>query len=273
RLHLQEVKPAYVSISEFNKTQATTTSPLHLAMADSDDDTTRNMLQYLIFALLLVIGLSPFLLMLWKNAAYRDRLRDTFCCKDCSDVCARRVHYDEADLRTLRELEEPPQRESVGINGAYRMYQARRSRLSLRLASWREDVKRGGGDDDRLHHKLAQIQAAHYRRQQTQPAAPSTTSSAPANRTNSTPNIPFDIRVVEINDRVDESSSSSVVVASSNASNLSNDSDEEAAYALVPPTPKNEQREALRAGRRSVVTAEEEEEEKEDVTPRDHEIV
>lgn len=84
-------------------------------MADSDDNTTRNMLQYLIFALLLVIGLSPFVLMLWKNVAYRERLRDTFCCKDCSDLCTRRVHYDEADLRTLRELEEPPQRESVGI--------------------------------------------------------------------------------------------------------------------------------------------------------------
>ncbi|KAG1690825.1 hypothetical protein DVH05_027427 [Phytophthora capsici] len=213
--------------------------------------------------------------MLWKNAAYRERLRDTLCCKDCSDLCTRRVHYDEADLRTLRELEQPPQRESAGINGAYRMYQARRSRLSLRLASWREDVKHGDGDDDRLHHKLAQIQAAQYRRQQTQPAqtASSTTSStAPANRANSTPAIPFDIQVVEINDRVDESNSSSAVV-SSNASDLSNDSDVEAVYELVPPTPKNEQRGAVRAGRRSAVTAEEEEEEKEDVRPRDHEIV
>ncbi|POM57729.1 Hypothetical protein PHPALM_37721 [Phytophthora palmivora] len=245
-------------------------------MADSDDDTTRNMLQYLIFTLLLVIGLSPFLLMLWRNAAYRERLRDTFCCKDCSDICTRRVHYDEADLRTLRELEQPPQRESVGINGAYRMYQARRSRLSLRLASWREDVKRGGGDDDRLHHKLAQIQAAQYQRQQTQPAASvtttSTSTSAPANRTNSTPNIPFDIRVVEINDRVNESNSSSAA-ASSNVSDLSIDSEEESVYELVPPTPTNEQQDMVSTGRRSVVTAEEEEEEKEDVAPRDHEIV
>ncbi|KAG6615408.1 uncharacterized protein IUM83_05091 [Phytophthora cinnamomi] len=244
-------------------------------MADGDDDTTRNLLQYLIFVLLLVVGLSPFLLMLWKNAAYRERLRDTFCCKDCSDICVRRVHYDEADLRTLRELEEPPQRESVGINGAYRLYQARRSRLSLRLASWREDVKRGGGDDDRLHHKLAQIQAAQYRRQQTQPAsATATTSSsrsrsAPVNRAASTPAVPFDIRVVEINDRVDESNSSAAA-ASSSASDLSNDSDEESVYELVPPTPKGEQ---PRVGRRSAVTAEEEEEEKEDAAPRDHEIV
>ncbi|KAL3659579.1 hypothetical protein V7S43_015257 [Phytophthora oleae] len=244
-------------------------------MADSDDDTTRNLLQYLIFVLLLVIGLSPFLLMLWRNAAYRERLRDTFCCKDCSDLCAQRVHYDEADLRTLRELEQPPQRDSVGINGAYRMYQARRSRLSLRLASWREDVKHGGGDDNRLHHKLAQIQAAQYRRQQTQPTSTisaTTSSNAPANRANSTPTIPFDIRVVEINDRVDESNSS-LAAASSNASDLSNDSDVESVYELVPPTPKNVQREAVRTGRRSAVTAEEEEEEKEDVTPRDHEIV
>ncbi|KAH7463633.1 hypothetical protein KRP22_008159 [Phytophthora ramorum] len=240
-------------------------------MADSDNSTTHNLLQYLIFVLLLVIGLSPFLLMLWRNAAYRERLRDTFCCKDCSDVCARSVHYDEADLRTLRELEAPPQRESVGINGAYRMYQARRSRLSLRLASWREDVKRGGGDDDQLHHKLAQIQAAQYRRQQTQPAASASASSAPINRANSAPNVPFDIRVVEINDRVDESNA-----AFSNASDLSNDSDEESVYELVPPTPKNEQprNAAVRTGRRSAVTAEEEEEEKkEDVVPRDHEIV
>ncbi|KAI9992452.1 hypothetical protein PInf_017861 [Phytophthora infestans] len=241
-------------------------------MADSDDNTTRNMLQYLIFALLLVIGLSPFVLMLWKNVAYRERLRDTFCCKDCSDLCTRRVHYDEADLRTLRELEEPPQRESVGINGAYRMYQARRSRLSLRLASWREDVKRGGGDDDRLHHKLAQIQAAQYRRQQAQPAVTLNASSA-ASRANLASNVPYDIRVVEINDRVDESTSSSVAAASLNVSNNSNDSDEEAVYELVLPTPKNEQREAPRAGRRSVVTAEEEEEEKEDVRSRGYEIV
>ncbi|KAG7383713.1 hypothetical protein PHYPSEUDO_003392 [Phytophthora pseudosyringae] len=245
-------------------------------MADSDNDSTRTLLQYLIFVVLLVIGLSPFLLMLWKNAAYRERLRDTFCCKDCSDLCTRRVHYDEADLRTLRELEQPPQRESVGINGAYRTYQARRSRLSLRLASWREDVKRGGGDDDRLHHKLSQIQAAQYRRQQTQSVTTSTsTSSTPANRTNRAnrvPNIPFDIRVVEINDRVDESNSSSAA-ASSNTSDLLNDSDEESVYELVPPTPKNEQRDAARIGRRSAATAEEEEEEKEDVAPRDHEIV
>jgi hypothetical protein len=245
-------------------------------MADSsDDDTTRNLLQYLIFVLLLVIGLSPFLLMLWKNSAYRERLRDTFCCKDCSELCARRVHYDEADLRTLRELEQPQQRESVGINGAYRMYQARRSRSSLRLASWREDVKRGGGDDDRLHHKLAQIQAAQFRRQQTQPPPTTSTSAAsngPANRANSTPNLPFDIRVVEINDRVDESNSS-CAAASLNASNLSSDSDDESVYELVPPTPKNEQPNAVRAGRRSAVTAEEEEEEKEDAVLRDSEIV
>ncbi|EGZ20264.1 hypothetical protein PHYSODRAFT_494123 [Phytophthora sojae] len=248
-------------------------------MADGDDDSTRNLLQFAIFVLLLVIGVSPFLLMLWKNAAYRERLRDTFCCKDCSGVCARRVHYDEADLRTLRELEEPPQRESVGINGAYRMYQARRSRLSLRLASWREDVKRGGGDDDRLHHKLAQIQAAQYRRQQTQQAASAGTStnsssrrSAPANQAAATPAVPFDIRVVEINDRVDESSSSAAA-PSSNASDKLNDSDEESVYELVPPTPKGELPNTVRVGRRSAVTAEEEEEEKEDVTPRDHEIV
>ncbi|OWZ18718.1 hypothetical protein PHMEG_0007147 [Phytophthora megakarya] len=238
-------------------------------------DDSRDLLQYAIFALLLVVGLSPFLLMLWKNAAYRERLRDTFCCKDCSDLCTPRVHYDEADLRTLRELEQPPQRESVGINGAYRMYQARRSRLSLRLASWREDVKRGGGDDDRLHHKLAKIQAAQLRRQQMQPAAStstrgSTASRASSTRANVTPNVPFDIRVVEINDRVNETNTSA---ASSNMSDQSNDSEEETAYELVPPTPKNEQCEAVRTGRRSAVTAEEEEEEKEDVAPRDHEIV
>ncbi|RLN55498.1 hypothetical protein BBJ29_002980 [Phytophthora kernoviae] len=241
-------------------------------MADTDDST-HNMLQYAIFALLLLIGLSPFMLMLWKNSAYRQRLVDTFCCRDCKDCCTRRVHYDEADLRTLRELEQP-QRESVGINGAYRMYQARRSRLSLRLASWREDVKRGGGNDDRLHHKLAQIQAAHFRRQQTQPVASSGTTTAAAatnHRANSTPNLPFDIRVVEINDRVDESNSSS---AASAVAVSSNSLDEESVYELVPPTPKEKRTvDSVRIGRRSAVTAEEEEEEKEDVPPRDHEIV
>ncbi|KAG7398538.1 hypothetical protein PHYBOEH_010902 [Phytophthora boehmeriae] len=239
-------------------------------MGDSDDST-RSTLQYAIFALLLLVGLSPFLLMLWKNASYRQRLVDTFCCRDCSDCCTRRVHYDEADLRTLRELEQP-QRESVGINGAYRMYQARRSRLSLRLASWREDVKRGGGDDDRLHHKLAQIQAAQFRRQQPQPAA-SSAATATSSRANSTPNVPFDIRVVEINDRVDESNSSSAASAVAVSVNDS-DEDSESVYELVPPTPKdNRSADTVRTGRRSAVTAEEEEEEKEDMPPRDHEIV
>lgn len=237
-------------------------------MADADDGNTLNLLQYLIFILLLLIGLSPFLLMLWKNSGYRQRLVDTFCCRDCGDCCTRRVHYDEADLRTLRELEQP-QRESVGINGAYRMYQARRSRLSLRLASWREDVKRGGGDDDRLHHKLAQIQAAQYQRQRSQPtSASSNIATAAASRANSTPSLPFDIRVVEINDRMDESNSSLGVSVSAS------DSDEESVYELVPPTPKDERSmDAVRTGRRSAMTAEEEEEEKDDVPRRDHEIV
>ncbi|CEG42103.1 uncharacterized protein PHALS_12407 [Plasmopara halstedii] len=237
-------------------------------MAESGDDNTRNLLQYIILAFLFALALSPFLLKLWKSAAYRERLRRSYC-KNCSDIFSRRVHYDEADLRTLQELEQPPQREDVGINGAYRMYQARRCRLSLRLASWREDVKRGGGDDERLHHKLAQIQVAQSLNQQSQLAT--TRTSAPVNRASLASTIPFDIRVVEITDRVDESIRSSVAAVSSHTSSFSYDSDEDMAYELILPTPKNDQREVPRTERRSVVV--EEDEEKEDDIPPVLEIV
>ncbi|GMF29667.1 unnamed protein product [Phytophthora fragariaefolia] len=115
------------------------------------------------------------------------------------------------------------------------------------------------------------------------PSSSSNSSTAPVNRSASTPAVPFDIRVVEINDRVDECNSSAAA-ASSNASDVLNESDEESVYVLnesdeesvyelVPPTPKGEQPGMVRAGRRSVVTAEEEDEEKEDEVPRSHEIV
>lgn len=162
------------------------------------DETARNALQFALFLGLLLVGLLPFFLMAYRSGSFRERLRDVVACLDCRGLCERRVHYDEADLRTLRELEEPPERPSVGINGAYRMYQARRSRLSLRLASWREDVKKSVQQDD-LHHKLAQIQAAQFSHRQvtTRPATATAPTAAAAAA------VPFDIRVVSVNDEAD----------------------------------------------------------------------
>ncbi|TDH71182.1 hypothetical protein CCR75_009829 [Bremia lactucae] len=220
-------------------------------MVDSSDDATRNVLQYVIFALLLVMVLFIFLFTLWKYGSYRERLRDIIWCRDCSDLCMRRVRYDEADLRTLRELEQPLQLDTIGITGAYRMYQARQSRLSLRLASWREDVKQSGGNDDHLHHKLAQIRAVQFWCRQTQ-----LSDNSPANRAVLTPNVPFDIRIVEITDRVNESTGSLAAMRSSEASSHSYDLDEEQ------PSPRNGERESATTNRRSAVTVEEEEEEK-----------
>ncbi|CAI5700720.1 hypothetical protein KXD40_007134 [Peronospora effusa] len=231
-------------------------------MVDSDDSTTRSLLQHIIFVLLLVIGLTPFLLILWNKTANSGRLRGSLCYKHCFGSCARRVYYDEADLRTLRELEQPIQRESVGISGAYRLYQARKSRLTLHLASWREDVKRGSGDDGCLHHKLAQILAAQNQYQQSQQAAAeATTGMVPANQVILTSTVP-------INGRENESSSSSVA---SNWSDMSDDSDNGSAYELVPPTPKTKSR--APPGRRYGVIIEGEDEVKEDATLCAHDIV
>ncbi|CAI5725947.1 unnamed protein product [Hyaloperonospora brassicae] len=227
---------------------------------DESGSATRDLLQYLIFAALVVIGVSPLLLMLMKNVTYRERLRAVFACRDCS--VPRRVRYDEADLRTLRELEDPPQGDRMGINGAYRMYQARRSRMSLRLASWREDVKRCGGEDDRLHHKLAQLRDAHHECQRRSAAAAAQSRESVIGIT-STLAVPFDVHVVQIHDRVDESSYGSIPAALFHGSDVSKESDEESVYVMIPATPRNESR--VHAGRYSVGSAGEEEEEKEDV--------
>ncbi|CAH0476864.1 unnamed protein product [Peronospora belbahrii] len=196
--------------------------------------------------------------MVWKNTVFREWLRAILCCKHLSILCKQRTYYDEADLRTLRELEQPPHRERVGINGAYRLYQSRRSRSSLRLTSWREDIKRGDGEDNRLHHKLAQIRATQQNRchQGQAVATVATTSRTPINRAITTCTVPFKIHVVGITDRVDESSTPSVVV-SPYSSDFTLDMDDGSVYELVAPTPKNEV--SGRSGRRSVGIGEEEE--------------
>ncbi|TYZ66828.1 hypothetical protein PybrP1_006773 [[Pythium] brassicae (nom. inval.)] len=151
----------------------------------------RSLLQYCIFLVLLVIGVAP-----------------------C--FCRSRVHYDEHDLRTLRELEEPAR--PVGITGAYRMYQARRARLALRLASWHEDVKKGSRGDD-ISYKLQKLQlqeALDNRNAAAAAAAASTgsngsssnSSSSHCNGTRYPSVVPFDIQIVEINDRVGDDASS-----------------------------------------------------------------
>lgn len=227
-------------------------------MGDSNE-TTRNVLQFGLFLGLLLVGLLPFILMVWRSGSFRERMMAFLGCADLRQCCTRRVHYDASDLRTLRELEEPPERQSVGINGAYRMYQIRRSRLSLRLASWREDIKKCGQQDD-LHHKLAQIQAAQYPHQPavatySYPAAPASTSSstAAARAPAQTNAVPFDIQIVSINDRVAES-----VHSSASSSTID---DDEPVYTLVPPTPTSSASAGGSIPRRPLTDEEEEEKE------------
>uniref|UniRef100_M4BYC8 Uncharacterized protein n=1 Tax=Hyaloperonospora arabidopsidis (strain Emoy2) TaxID=559515 RepID=M4BYC8_HYAAE len=201
--------------------------------------------------------------MLWKNVEFRERLRIIFSSRGCSVRCPRRVRYDEADLRTLRELEDPPQGYRLGINGAYRMYQARRSRMSLRLASWREDVKRSDREDDRLHRKLAQIREEYHQSQSESAAAARANSRESLIEVTPTLAVPFDVHAVQINDRVDETSNSLFLTALFRASDVSKDSDEESVYVMVPHSPRIESR--VQACRCSLGSAGEEEEEKEEV--------
>jgi hypothetical protein len=223
-------------------------------MGDSNE-TTRNVLQFGLFLGLLLVGIMPFILMVWRSGSFRERMMSFLGCADLRECCTRRVHYDAADLRTLQELEEPPERQSVGINGAYRMYQIRRSRLSLRLASWREDIQKCGRQDD-LHHKLSQIQAAQYPHQpavatyaRTATPAPAPAARAPAQTTA----VPFDIQIVSINNRVDESTNSSAASSSID--------DDEPVYTLVPPTPTSSASASSSASRRPLTDEEEEEKE------------
>ncbi|KAI9908495.1 hypothetical protein PsorP6_003419 [Peronosclerospora sorghi] len=218
-------------------------------------DLAHNLLQYLIFALLVL----SIVFILWKSATCYKLLRDIFCCRSCIHFCAWHVHYDEADLRTLRELEQSPHRDRVGINGAYRMYQARRSRLSLRLASWREDVERSGDKDGHVHHKLAQLRAAYNQCHQCLPvASPETDGRTSGHRVISTPSIPFDIRAVETTHGVDRLNSLSTVPVLLDLP--------EPEYKLVQSTPRHEP--LARAGHRAIVIPDEEEE-KRDVVPCD----
>lgn len=123
------------------------------------------LLQYGIFAALVLVILVPGVFMIVKNERVRMQL-GSFGCFSCvkwfDNLCAPRVHYDASDLRTLQELEEEQRPAAVGINGAYRAMQARRARLALRLASWREDLRHGRATmtPDDLKVKLHKIQAS-----------------------------------------------------------------------------------------------------------------
>lgn len=176
--------------------------------------------------------------MAYRPTTFRERLLNVLGCTDCS--CIGGVHYDAADLQTLRELEEP-ERHSVGINGAYRQYQ-RRSRLSLRLASWREDVKKCGQDDE-LHHKLAQIQAAQYRAPSRAASVPAMSSSAAATSSRRT------------------ASMASVPVSGRSVS-AAHSSDDESVYTIVPGSPHDCEAGGRMSRRRTVLVDEEEDEEK-----------
>lgn len=204
----------------------------------------RSLLQYCVFLLLLVVGAAPFVMMLSRNAACRAQVRAFRACFSlsacCAYVCRPRVHYDEHDLRTLRELEEPAR--PAGITGAYRMYQARRARMSLRLASWHEDVKKGDRRRDDLHYKLQKLHAqalesrgvdavsAHPSATSTNgryPPPPSSSSSS-SSGASAPPAVPFDIHIVEINDRANDDDSSS-----------ERSYDVSSAYSAMPDTPSS----------------------------------
>lgn len=225
-------------------------------MGDSTDEVLRTLLQYGVFLLLLVVGITPFVMMLSRSATCRAQIRALGCsltwlsacfsCNSCASWSRQSVHYDEHDLRTLQELEEPTR--PVGITGAYRMYQARRARMSLRLASWHEDVKKGDRKDD-LHYKLQKL---HARALEHREALAASNASASNNSASYQPSMnsngggaPFDIHIVEINDRVNEDTSSERLFG--------------AAYAAMPDTP------TARSDRMEL-RIQDEEEEKEDAT-------
>lgn len=203
------------------------------------------LLQYCIFLVLIVVVAAPFVMMLSRNPTRRAQMRAFASCFSLSACCGcfsrPRIHYDEHDLRTLRELEEPAR--PVGITGAYRMYQARRARMSLRLASWHEDVKKGGGRRNDINYKLQQLQAQQALESRNATAAASASASADSNGANSNSSqhcngiryppqsaasaVPFDIHIVEINDRVGEDASSECSY------------DIDSAYAAMPDTPSS----------------------------------
>lgn len=145
------------------------------------------LLQYGIFAALVLVILVPGVFMIVKNERVRMQL-GSFGCFSCvkwfDNLCAPRVHYDAADLRTLQELEEEQRPAAVGINGAYRAMQARRARLALRLASWREDLRHGRATmtPDDLKIKLHKIQASdrYSRTGEYTPAVPAAAATAAA---------------------------------------------------------------------------------------------
>uniref|UniRef100_K3WNR9 Uncharacterized protein n=1 Tax=Globisporangium ultimum (strain ATCC 200006 / CBS 805.95 / DAOM BR144) TaxID=431595 RepID=K3WNR9_GLOUD len=173
-------------------------------------DVMRDILQYCVLLVLVVVGVAPVLMMLCRSTTVREQMRAVGCsisCLTCQDCCSRSsVHYDEHDLRMLQELEEPQR--PVGITGAYRMYQARRARMSLRLASWHEDVKNCKVRDDinfklqKLHTMLAQQVRG------TGPVSTTTSATSAPPASSSGGNVPFDIQIVEINDRVNEDTAS-----------------------------------------------------------------
>lgn len=144
------------------------------------------LLQYGIFAALVLVILVPGVFMIVKNERVRMQL-GSFGCFSCvkwfDNLCAPRVHYDASDLRTLQELEEEQRPAAIGINGAYRAMQARRARLALRLASWREDLRHGRATmtPDDLKVKLHKIQASdrYSRTGEYHPAVPVPTAAAP----------------------------------------------------------------------------------------------
>ena len=120
-----------------------------------DDETGRVAFCYMIFVILIMMGLCPFLAMLWRTTDLRPGLQECGCrsCVPCCDRCwGDTPQYDPRDLQVIQELEEGTfaQRE---VRTRYTLYRsASMPRHILRLSSWREDVKNTSAHDLKASH-------------------------------------------------------------------------------------------------------------------------
>ncbi|TMW64119.1 hypothetical protein Poli38472_014236 [Pythium oligandrum] len=128
-------------------------------MADTNDssDPIHSSVKALLFVGIALLALLPLSAMIWRSTNLRATCWSKGwhrCVVCCDRYFGARTSYDQTDLRTLQELEEAAARDA---RASYQRYSRRGPRGSLRLASWREDVRRHSTGDI-LSMKLDQIQ-------------------------------------------------------------------------------------------------------------------
>ncbi|GLD97367.1 hypothetical protein PINS_up006051 [Pythium insidiosum] len=125
-----------------------------------DDSDHRTSIQHVLFTVIVLLSLIPLCTLIWKSTDMRRWLWASGCVSwvRCCDRClGGSTLYDDHDLQALRELEEANAMEQ-------RRASERRSRAShgpqrtLRLASWREDVRRQSIGDGCPMKRLKQLQ-------------------------------------------------------------------------------------------------------------------